>query len=214
MAALALAGAIAALGGMITVRAQAPLTIQMTPTAGREPGLSGTTTITPVGTNQIRVDIRVTGLPPNQSRAAHIHSPGPNTSDPCDTGGPVVYPLTDVRSDGSGVGTSTTTVTLDSAKGIPTRGWYVNVHERSSADGAGNGVICGLITTSLGTTAAGATPAAGGGVPASGPGAQGGAATNLPATGDNVPAAKLLLAIAATGAALMGAGLLVRSRRA
>jgi hypothetical protein len=151
---LLVAAALAALAGtalgFAVARAQSAITVPMAPTLNREPGLTGQTVITPLGNNQFRVEITINGLKPNDDRAAHIHSPGSDTSDPagCDTGGPVVYPLSDVKADASGKGTSVTTVTLDPSKGIPGPGWYVNVHQ-GAAPNVGPGVICGKIMTSL-----------------------------------------------------------------
>jgi hypothetical protein len=213
----ALVAPLAVATGLAVTGAQTPLTIQMAPTKGVEPGLTGSTTITPLGNNQFKVDITVNGLKPNDDRAAHIHSPGTDTTDPngCDTGGPVVYPLTDVKADASGKGASTTTVTLDPAKGTPTTGWYVNVHTGAGAN-TGAGVICGKITTSLATAAgggaaAGATPAAGG---AAAPAA--GGATQLPANGLGGPApahTDQIVALVLAAFAFGGVGLVFARKR-
>ena len=201
-AALAVAGLA---GNLLTAQAQANVTIQMAPTAGREPGLAGATTISPAGANQVKVDIRITGLKPNDERASHIHSPGTGAG-PCDSGGPVVYPLTNVKADASGVGTSSTTITLDATKGIPTARWYVNVHE-GAAPNVGNGVICGAITAALVSAAASPAAGAGGAAAANGP-------AGLPTTGDAVPMGTLFAALAGLGVVIAGAGVLVRRRRA
>ncbi len=202
-----LATLVAPLAVFAVAQAQTPTTIQMTPTQNREPGLAGTTTITPTGANQVRVDIRITGLKPNDDRAAHIHSPG-QQQDVCDTGGPVVYPLTDVKADASGVGTSTTNVTFDPAKGVPTAGWYVNVHVGAGAN-TGLGVICGKITASLasaGGQAAGGQTAAPSALPAGGTGGLVGS------SGSDHTAWAIGLALAAV--ALAGTGLVFVRRRA
>jgi hypothetical protein len=115
-------------------------------TQNRVPGATGNVTITSLGTNQIRVDISITGLPASpSSRAAHIHT-GPGAV--CDNGAPVTYPLTDVMVDSSGHGTSTTMVTLTADKPIMANNAYVNVHEEPSTGGTGAGVICANITQS------------------------------------------------------------------
>jgi len=93
-----------------------------------------------------------------------IHSPGTRAG-ACDTGGPVVYPLNDVQADASGTGTSSTTAASDPTKGIPTTGWYVNVHQQSTAAGTGAGIICATIPRSLASTDAAATPGPGGTAP-------------------------------------------------
>src|SRR5579875_1405440 len=169
--------------GFAAARAQAVITVPMAPTLNREPGLTGQTVITPLGNNQFRVDITVNGLKPNDDRAAHIHSPGTDTSDPagCDTGGPVVYPLSDVKADANGKGTSTTTITIDPSKGTPGPGWYVNVHTGPGSS-PGAGVICGKINTSL------ASLAGSGGAAGTSSQSASGSAQALPATGTGGPA--------------------------
>ncbi len=147
------------------VQAQQPVTIPMTVTDNRAPGVAGQTTMTPLPNNQVRVDIRLTGLAANAEHAAHIHTA---QGARCDTNAPVTYPLTNVRADGAGVGTSTTTVTLTAAQPVNANNAYVNVHQ--GATPPGQGVICGNITTNF--VVAGGAPAAGGPAPAGGqPGA-------------------------------------------
>ena len=91
----------------------APITVPMSVTENREPGLTGSTTITPLGNGMYRVEIRMAGLPPNDAaRPAHIHTAAGAR---CDNGAPVTYPLTNVAVDASGNGTSTTTITVPSA---------------------------------------------------------------------------------------------------
>lgn len=207
---LLVASVVLPLAAFGAAHAQTAMTITMTPTAGREPGLTGTSIITPTGANQVRVDITINGLKPNDDRAAHIHSPGTMT-DPCDTGGPVVYPLTDVKADASGKGTSTTTVTFDAAKGIPTVGWYTNVHVGAGAN-TGLGVICGKIASSLASTSAGggaAAPSGGAAAPSSG------GASALPATGTAGPAPSdgvLIAVLALASLTLAGMGVLLSRR--
>ncbi len=126
-----------------TARAQQPqqATFPMTVTENRAPGAAGQVTITPVGPAQIRVDIRITGLQPNMEHAAHIHTaPGAR----CDNNAPVTYPLTNVRVDASGVGTSSTVVQLTPDKPVQANNAYVNVHR--AATPPGEGIICADIT--------------------------------------------------------------------
>lgn len=213
-----------AAAGLMAVHAQTPINITMMPTKSLEPGLTGSAVITPMANNQIKVGITINGLPANASRAAHIHSPGTDTTDPngCDTGGPIVYPLTDVKSGATGPGTSTTTVTLDATKGIPKAGWYVNVHQKASTDGTGAGVICGKIAASVtGATSAAGTPAAGTTQQAAAGTTQQAAAgtspaTRLPASGLGGPAPShsgLIASLALAAIALSGAGLVFARRR-
>ncbi|HLZ71033.1 MAG TPA: CHRD domain-containing protein [Dehalococcoidia bacterium] len=195
-------------GGVLAVMAQtAPTTVPMVPTG--DSSLSGSVTFTPLGGNQVKVDVTVNGLKPNDDRADHIHSPGTGTPIAgCDSGGPVVYPFNDVKADASGKGTSSTTITIDPSKGIPTKGWYVNVHQ-GTAPNVGSGVICAPISTPL-VAGAAAAPS-----PAAGAGTGGTAAPgNLPNSGDSVPTATLLGALVLAGIVLTGAGVLLRRHRA
>lgn len=210
---LAIGGVAVALaaGSLLAVQAQTATTIQMVPTG--DTTLSGTVTITPLGGNQVKIEETINGLKPNDDRATHIHSPGngPVVAN-CDSNGPVVYPLTDLKADASGKGTSSSTITVDAAKGIPTAGWYVNVHQ-GAAPNVGSGVICGRITAPIvAGAAAAASPAAGGGAAA---GTGGTAAPgNLPNSGDSVPTATLLGALVLAGVVLTGAGVMLRRHRA
>ncbi len=194
-------------GGMLVAQAQTAATIQMVPTG--DTTLSGTAVITPLGGNQVKVDVTVNGLKPNDDRASHIHSPGPGpVRANCDSNGPVVYPLSDVKADASGKGTASSTITIDPSKGIPTKGWYVNVH-MGAAPNVGAGVICGAIAAPI---VAGAAAAAS---PAAGAGTGGTAAPgNLPNSGDSVPTATLLGALVLAGIVLTGAGVAIRRHRA
>jgi hypothetical protein len=134
-------------------QAGAPITLPMTVTENRLPGGSGTVTMTPLGGNQVRVEIRVTGAPPNGQHAAHIHTaPGAV----CDNGAPVTYPLTNVMVNAQGVGTSTSTVTLRADAPVTPGNAYVNVHVAASPPGPG--VICANVTSSF--VAGGAAQAA------------------------------------------------------
>lgn len=145
--AVALAGIAAVVGTFAVAQAQAPATFTMAVTENRAPGAAGQSTITPLGNSQARVDIRITGLPPGEQRAAHIHTaPGAV----CDTNSPVTYPLTNVAVDAAGVGTSTTTITLTADKPVQANNAYVNVHQGNVGAGApaGVGVICANVTQS------------------------------------------------------------------
>ena len=168
-AALALGALALGLGAARTASAQQPVTLPMQVTENRAPGAAGQVTMTPLGNNQVRVDIRITGLPAGEQRAAHIHTASGAV---CDNGAPVTYPLTNVSVDAGGVGTSTTTITLTAERPIQANNAYVNVHQGNvgAGAGAGVGVICANVTTSFTFGAAGqAAPAmarAGTGLPA------------------------------------------------
>lgn len=197
----------ASLGGAATARAQQPLTIPMAVTENRAPGAAGQSTITPLGNNQIRVDIRLTGLQANAEHAAHIHIAQGAV---CDNGAPIVYPLTNVRADASGVGTSTSTITVTADKPIPANNAYVNVHQ--AANPPGPGAICGNITASF-AAQAGATAGA-----AAGAGATGQAQPTPPRTGAGIPGGADtsgwgLAGLAALVLALGGAGIRMVTRR-
>ncbi len=204
--ALALAALVLGLSAAGITHAQQPATLPMQVTENRAPGAAGQVTMTPMGNNQVRVDIRITGLPANQERAAHIHTPGQ-----CDVNAPVTYPLSNVRVDGSGVGTSSTTISVTEDKPVQANNAYVNVHANNVAQAGaqpGQGVICANITASF---AAGAAGQAGGQA-----GGQGAAA--MPRTGTGLvadtPLQGGMLAGLAAMAVLVGSiGMLARARR-
>jgi hypothetical protein len=68
----------------------------------------------------LTVNISLTGLAPNSTHPAHIHSGS------CANQGAVVYPLHNVVADAHGVGTSTTTI--KSVTSLSPSGWYLNIH--------------------------------------------------------------------------------------
>jgi CHRD domain len=146
-------------------RAQQPITITMSVTENREPGLMGMATITPLPNNQLRVDLRITGLPANDTaRPAHIHTA---QGARCDTGAPVTYPLEDVSVNAMGVGTSSSVITLTADRPVTANNAYVNVHNPAQM---GRGVICGNITVTLaGAPAAAAAAQPGAQRPAAAP---------------------------------------------
>lgn len=187
--------------------AQGPATIPMSVTENREPGLSGSATMTQVSGNDYRVEIRMSGLPPNDAaRPAHIHgAPGAQ----CDNNAPITYPLSNVTVDGSGNGTSVSTITITADKPIVAGQTYINVHNPAQG---GRGVFCGNISTNV--SAAGT----GGPAPAPGGQAQPGA---LPRTGVGLQADSEVggstfaaLAVAALAIVIVGAGatLITRTR--
>lgn len=68
----------------------------------------------------LSVRLTVSGLTPNSSHAAHIHSGS------CASQGPVVYSLQTVTADASGRASETTTI--KNVTSIPSSGWFVNLH--------------------------------------------------------------------------------------
>lgn len=184
-----------ALGAASAVLAQQVATYPFAVTQNRVPGASGQAVITPLGNNQLRVDIRITGLPPTpNSRAAHIHTAAGAV---CDNNAPVTYPLDSVAIDGSGNGTSSTTITLMPDKPVQASNAYVNVHEQASPPG--QGVICANVTQSYAAQGGAAMPRTG----------TGGLLRSSAGTSNRLSAAILALA-----AALTGAGALSLARRA
>ena len=100
--------------GPVTLPLRAAPTNQTTP--------AGTVTLTyDPARHSLHVDLTATGLPANTGHAVHIHS------GTCAAQGPVVYPLPDLQSDGSGNASLSTTVD-NVTQGPPASGWYVNVH--------------------------------------------------------------------------------------
>lgn len=204
---LAAAGFLAVLSVAGIAQAQQAATFNMSITENRIQGATGQVTMTPLGNDQARVDIRITGLQPNNQHAAHIHTA---QGAQCDTNAPVTYPLTNVSVDGSGVGTSTTTITLTADKPVQANNAYVNVHQMAMG---GPGVICANVTQSYVAGGAGATGGAGG---AGGAGAQ--TPSALPQTGtggltEQTSAAWLLAGLASLIAVFGGTGALAVVRR-
>jgi len=225
--AVAATGIVLGLGGAATARAQAAITFPMTVTENRAPGAAGNVTVTPLSATSARIDIRITGLQPNSEHAAHIHTaPGAR----CDNGAPVTYPLTNVRVDANGVGTSSTTVTITPDKPVQVNNAYVNVHE--AATPPGNGIICANVTSPLTATVAQpggqrpggavATPAAqrpaAPAAPAAPRPAAPAAPAALPRTGagaatDRLDHGTMLAALAAVALLISGTGVLTVARR-
>jgi hypothetical protein len=102
--------------------AQGPvtLTLQAPPKAGQR--AQGSATIAYDATaHTLKVAITATALPPNSAHSVHIHS------GTCQAQGDVLYPLPDLRTDATGAGSVSTTVSnVNTAP--PATGWYVNLH--------------------------------------------------------------------------------------
>ncbi len=139
----------------------------------------------------------------------------------CDNNAPVTYPLDNVKVDASGVGTSSTVVTLTADKPVTANNAYVNVH--TGATPPGQGIICANITqsyTATGAAAQGATPAAQ--APAATPRAAGAtpaaAAPAVPRTGTGVAVSGTtstfaVAALILLGLALCGGAVVVTAQR-
>lgn len=90
------------------------------PTAAR-PAQGGATLAYDASAHTLQVEVTATGLPPNSAHAVHIHS------GTCEAQGDVVYPLPDLRTDRTGAGSVSTTLSnVNTAP--PATGWYVNLH--------------------------------------------------------------------------------------
>jgi len=94
-------------------------------TSAASQGASGSAQLAVVN-NQLTVKVTLSGLVPNSTHIAHIHSGS------CEAQGAVKYPLNPIVADGQGNGTSITTV--DQVTTIPSSGWYVNVHLGGTKD--------------------------------------------------------------------------------
>jgi len=95
-----------------TVAARANL--QHTPT--------GTAELHVGSSHELTVSVSLTGLAPNSTHPAHIHA-----GNSCASNGAILYPLKNVVANAKGQASVTTVVHL-STPGIPTTGWYINVH--------------------------------------------------------------------------------------
>ncbi len=89
------------------------------PPASTGQNASGTTQLSLSGTT-LTVTTTLSGLAPNSSHDAHIHSGS------CTMQGYVVYPLNPIKADGKG--NATTTTTIKNVTSIPASGWYINIH--------------------------------------------------------------------------------------
>src|SRR5215471_16275710 len=124
-----LLGAMIAVTMIGTASAQDTVTVTLSPE--NNSGISGTATLTAMG-SQTQVVINVTGEPAGASEPDHIHTGqcGP-------TLGGVKFPLKNVEN-----GTSTTTVNTTLAS-LETGGFAINLHE--SAANIGHFIACGNI---------------------------------------------------------------------
>ncbi len=89
----------------------------------------------------LTVKLTLSGLAPNSSHAAHIHSGS------CESQGAVVHPLSTVTADASG--NATVTTTINNVSSIPSSGWYVNVHYSTalSTQTGFDPIACGNVTS-------------------------------------------------------------------
>jgi plastocyanin len=108
---------------------------------------SGTATLKIVGPGLLQVDVTVTGLAPNSIHPEHIHVGS------CSLGGPILFPLNDLKAGSDGTASATTMV--QGVLGIGESGWFVNVHTGPTLSGSGAvPVACGDISYSNPTVVA------------------------------------------------------------
>lgn len=132
-----------------------------TPAATGTTGLtSATATLAhqPVGTadltynassKALTVKVNLTGLAPSSPHAAHIHNGS------CGSNGSVLHPLNTISADGKGVATLDQTIDNVSG-GIPSSGWYLNVHNGTGTDQfSAMSIACANITPQSASTSAG-----------------------------------------------------------
>jgi hypothetical protein len=82
--------------------------------------LTARATFTDASDGQVTVHIQAAGLAPSSIHAAHIHQGS------CKTQGPVVQMLSDLTADSNG--NVDATRTFRAPNGIPSTGWYLNLH--------------------------------------------------------------------------------------
>jgi CHRD domain len=131
--------------------------VQMNATEGNN--VRGTATITQSG-NGVTVSVRLSGYNANQGSIGHIHSGR------CETGGPVVFPLTTLQADAQGNGTADSTLATAPYATVANGNHYVQYHENTTPPGGGRPVSCGNIAAA-GQGGGGSVP---GSPPASGVG--------------------------------------------
>lgn len=116
-------------------------TVQLSaaPAASAGETVSGTAQLSLTGTT-LTVKITLSGLEPNSSHAAHIHTGS------CESQGAVMYPLNNITADASGNASSTTVI--NNVSSIPASGWYVNVHHSTAltTQTGFDPIACGNVT--------------------------------------------------------------------
>lgn len=113
----------------------APMPLQAVEAAG-EGNLAGHASVNYDGQTQtLTVRVDASGFAPNTNHAAHVHM------GTCTAQGAVIYMLQDLHADGRGQIDQTDVIHNLASFTTPAGGWYLNIHEGSSAtilDGAGN----------------------------------------------------------------------------
>lgn len=115
------------------------VTMNAAPGASVGQSVTGMAQLTLTG-GTLTVKLTLSGLAPNSSHPAHIHSGS------CESQGAVIYPLQNVVADGSG--SASVTTTINNVSSIPNGSWYVNVHRSTelSTQTGFDPVACGNVT--------------------------------------------------------------------
>jgi Cu/Zn superoxide dismutase len=99
------------------------IVMQSAPRSSPSETVNGMAQLTLSGST-LTVKLTVSGLEPNSSHAAHIHTGS------CASQGPVIYPLSSLMANAQG--NASTTTTIPKVTSIPSSGWYVNVHHSTN----------------------------------------------------------------------------------
>jgi hypothetical protein len=126
--------------------------------------VTGSATITAVDSG-IRVNVKLTGLNPNQQSAGHIHT------GKCGQQGNVVIPLNNISADASGAGSSETTLPNASFNEVTNGTYYVQYHIQVSPPG--RQISCGNIIMPANAPTSKGNPSSMPAVPATGVGSLG-----------------------------------------
>ena len=128
-------------GGTATNATPSPQGIAFTLNAVNNSGMDGDGTIIK-GSGSFTVTLRLTGLTANSSHMSHIHGGS------CAATGDVVITLENIKANGTGAGSATTTISHPYS--VPSTGWYVNVHAGPDLTTAANAeaIACGDLTAS------------------------------------------------------------------
>lgn len=114
---MAIGVVIAACGGTAAPTAPKANTFAMTAQNGSS--VSGTGDVIQASAS-FTLTVKLTGMTPGSIHVSHVHAGG------CGHPGGILYNLTSVVADSSGV--ATTKSVVPAAYLVPTSGWYVNVH--------------------------------------------------------------------------------------
>jgi CHRD domain len=104
-------------GSPATSPSPKPATFDMS--AVGDSGVTGTVEVLKQ-TGSFMVTLKLKGMSPGSSHAAHIHL------GKCGSNGKIVFPLSAVNADGTGKAQASSTVSSEYT--VPPEGWYANVH--------------------------------------------------------------------------------------